>query len=123
MIVGLGNDGRLTGDARKVILVCAIAFGIVCSASLYLFGSKAAMLIAVVASIVCFAFLYGLARNSENPFFSKKGFIALLVASAFLATCVEGLYLFVAMRDHMLSVPAVSKTRVVLLFGAGFQIV
>lgn len=117
MIVGLGNDGRLTGDARKVILVCAIAFGIVCSASLYLFGSKAAMLIAVVASIVCFAFLYGLARNSKNPFFSKKGFIALLIASAFLATCVEGLYLFVAMRDHMLSVPAVSKTRVVLLFG------
>ena len=116
MIVGLGNDGRLTGDARKVLLLCAIALGIVCAASLYLFGSKMAMLIAVVASFVCLVLLYGLARNSEKSFFSKRGLITLLVASAFLAICVEGIYLFVAMRDHMLSVPAVSKTRMSLLF-------
>lgn len=100
----------------KVSLLLAIVWVIVTGISFYCFGSQISMLIAVFVFVACLIVLYVVARDVEQPFFSKKGIWTILGLSLLSTLLVEGMFVFVAVRDHMIPMPAVSKTRMCILF-------
>ena len=109
-------DSLVARKTTKMSLFLAMAWILATGMSFYKFGAQISMLIAVLVFIVCLIVLYAVARDAEQPFFSKRGIGVMLGLSFFLMLLVEGLFVFVAVRDHMISVPAVSKTRMCILF-------
>lgn len=109
-------DSLVARKTTKVSLFLAMAWIIATGISFCKFGAQISMLIAVLVFIACLIVLYAVAKDVEQPFFSKRGISIVLGLSFLLTLLVEGLFVFVAVRDHMISMPAVSKTRMLILF-------